>query len=643
MSDPLTLARDLGARSDDELGRLLSARPVASREVRDLFDLGDALLDPTSIRAALRRLDRDTITALAEGAASPPVDSAATAASVSPAAAPALLQLALVSPDGLPYGAVAETARAILTEADDRGAPDAAAPAAGSPHATTPDAAAPDAGPVDAAAGERAFAAITAVAELVQQLRLAPVRILARGGVPSVESKRLSTLLGLDAELVPPIVEVARAAGLVAVEADQLLSTELADPWNARPSHERWSSLVTGWVASLESPLRALYAEALAGGPWPTGAPLAAALERRYPAADETLRTELSHVDGLAHLLGASPAGLGSPGISFPEEVDRVYLQHDLSVIAPGPLRPSLDARLRVVADIENRGLASSYRLTAQTIDRAFATGETAATLREFLAGISLTGIPQALDYLIGEGERRHGLVRVRAKAPEAGSGAEPAPMSSHAPPAARAWVHSPDQRVLGSIAVDQALSSLSLRHERDGSLSSRADPTAVFWLLSDARYPVLAEDADGREIVMRRARILPARRTSTAPATATADGPASDAAAAPAADPAAGTASEAAPALTHDVRQLVLRLRSAAGGGLPPQDDDAAWIARQLDRAVRSRSRVQITLRLADGSETELDVTPQSLANGRLRCLDVRAGVERTVPTANITQVREP
>ncbi|MCS5721063.1 helicase-associated domain-containing protein [Herbiconiux sp. CPCC 203407] len=586
MSDPLTLARSLSAKSDDQLIALLAARPVAAREIRDFFDLADALLDPVSVRAALRRLDRDQI----EGLAAPAENRVALDALP-------LEELALRDEAGRPYAVVAEVARTLLDEP-------APAPETGPP-TISPAADALAATPV----AERAFTAISAVAELVQQLRLAPVRTLARGGIPAAESKRLSALLGLEPELVPPLMEVARAAGLIDLDGDLLFSTAFADEWNLLGHRDRWSTLVSGWVASLDTPFRSLLADAVEGGRWPSGATLREALATRYPAADATMSAELHHIDELALLLGAAPSGLAA---ELPDEVDRVYLQHDLSIIAPGPLRPAIDARLRTVADIENRGLASSYRITAQTIDRALASGETAEGLREFLGEISLTGVPQALDYLIGEGERRHGLVRV-------------SPVGS-AGSSRRTRVHSSDTRVLGSIAVDQSLASLGFRRESDDTLSSRIEPATVYWLLADARYPVLAEDADGGLLVMRRARILPTRRG--ADALHSASGAAS------------GAAADAPPALTQELRHLLPRLRSASGGGPPPHDDDAAWISRQLDRAVRSRTAVGIELRMPDGSTTEMQVTPQSLANGRLRLVDERAGVERTVPVANITRV---
>ena len=65
------------------------------------------------------------------------------------------------------------------------------------------------------------------------------------------------------------------------------------------------------------------------------------------------------------------------------------------------------------------------------------AAGETAESIRHFLGGISLSGIPQPLEYLIAEAAARYGLVRV-APTPEGGS-----------------RVRSTDAGLLRAIAVD--------------------------------------------------------------------------------------------------------------------------------------------------------------------------------------------
>ena len=49
-------------------------------------------------------------------------------------------------------------------------------------------------------------------------------------------------------------------------------------------------------------------------------------------------------------------------GALLPHEVDRIYLQNDLTAISPGPLASGLDVRLRQLAHRESHAQASSYR-----------------------------------------------------------------------------------------------------------------------------------------------------------------------------------------------------------------------------------------------------------------------------------------
>ena len=90
----------------------------------------------------------------------------------------------------------------------------------------------------------------------------------------------------------------------------------------------------------------------------------------------------------------------------LPEDVQDVLIQADLTVIAPGPLAETLAAPLREMADLESRGHGSVYRITAASLHRALAHGWTAASIMEFLTGISRTPVPQPLEYLVTDAER---------------------------------------------------------------------------------------------------------------------------------------------------------------------------------------------------------------------------------------------
>ena len=283
-------------------------------------------------------------------------------------------------------------------------------------------------------------------------------------------------------------------------------------------------------------------------------------------------------------LRAGGPADAQGLSALFPAEIDRIYLQADLTAIAPGPLAPALDLRLRRIAVRESRAQASTYRFTAESLVAGMTEGETAESLRDFLSRLSLTGIPQPLEYLITSTAARHGLVRVRTGA------------------YGDTVVESGESSVLSSIAVDQALRPLGFVRDGD-SLVSRAARDVVYWSLADARYPVVAVDEEG--VAAPAVRRRPARSGQTLEA-------------------------------RHSFTPLIARLRETHA-----TDSDAAWLGRELEQAVRSRSVIDVMVRLPDGSERSFTLEATGLGGGRLRGRDRAADIERTLPVSSIVSVR--
>ncbi len=212
--------------------------------------------------------------------------------------------------------------------------------------------------------------------------------------------------------------------------------------------------------------------------------------------------------------------------------------------------------------------------------------GETAGSITEFLSGLSLTGIPQPLAYLIESTAARHGLVRVGV---DAATG--------------RTRIQTADRSLRDTIAVDQALRPLGLLSEADG-LVSRAPRDAVYWTLADARYPVVALDDDGAPELVR-------RRTA-----------------------AAVPPPPATPSQTY--QRLIATLRGGHG-----TEGEEGWLGRELEQAVRARSEIVVVVRMPDGSERALTLEASGLGGGRLRGRDRAADIERTLPVSSILSVR--
>jgi hypothetical protein len=339
---------------------------------------------------------------------------------------------------------------------------------------------------------------------------------------------------------------------------------------------------------------------ARAHAPW--GDALRAFVRWLYPAAGDAITNRVTVYGAGAALLGITandvPSAAGVELLTrgaraaadviaqaLPDEVDKVYVQHDLSIVAPGPLVPEVDARLRTMADVESKGLASTYRVSSESLTGAIAAGETATSIREFIAGISLTGVPQPLDYLIDDAASRYGRVRVRTAAD--GSGAV---------------VSSSDDDLLRAIEVDQALRPLGLNRDERGELGSRLPRDAVYWSLIDAHYPAVAVDGSGEPEGLRR------RHVPAAP-----------------------------PPPRDEAAELVARLRAAGG------DDgtEGAWLERQLDIAIKARTTLTVRVAMPDGRELEYLLEPTGVGGGRVRGRDRGSDIERTLPLASIRGIR--
>lgn len=599
----LLLAGRLRSLSDEALGELLSVREVRAAGIHDFFDLADALLQPDSVQAALARLDRSTLETLAALAEQGGTTSAALAASLgrpdaesTDAALATAERLALVvladatatPTQGLvdAFAAWPDLGLPTLAQLTAEPAPPTLAAVSDTERATT-----------DRLAAERAFETTSEVAELLAELEHAPARELSRGGIALPDSRRLAAAMNVELDRVADLLDIAERAGLVARDAGHWVATDAGASWRGSSSGHRWALLAGAWLDRLPRDIRRILADR-SHSRW--GDRLSDYTTWLFPAGGEWMADRIAVYTRDAALLGItadhSPSTPGSALLAagsaaaaelmvglFPAEVDKVYLQHDLTVVSPGPLAPPVDARLRGIADLENRGLASTYRVSAATLTLALASGETADGIRQFLSQISLTGIPQPLEYLLREAAARFGLVRVRAT------------------PDGRAGIHSTDPTLLRTLLVDQSLAALGLRTEGD-SLTSRFDRDVVFWSLTEARYPVAAEDEHGRIVV-------PRRRRTTAPRPSTPDA----------------------------TTELIARLRLDSS---EPADTQDAWLARQLDTAIRSKSAVTVTVRMPDGSTADYSLEPASVAGGRLRARDRAADLERTLPLSSIVSV---
>jgi len=608
----LALAARLRALDDDALERLVRERELRRPGIRDYFDLAEALLDGASIQAALGRLDRPTLALLvvagelAATSGAPTEEQLAATLGVDAdelsRRARHALELGLMGSESgrlLPWDAVVEQLRAWPSF----GLPGARELVTAPPPPALEPVSEADARFVDRGAAERAFASVTAVAELILELRAAPARRLSRGGVALPDARRLAAASGIEPESLELLLELGERAGLLVAAPRRWEAAPEAEAWLALPRLDRWAVLAAGWLDRLRPEIQLLLRQR-ARAVWGEG--LLDYLRWLYPAGGDRVAAQVGRVAGEAELLGIVGAGapgstgtallLGGPEAAarelaahFPAEIDQVYLQNDLSIVAPGPLEPAVDLELRSFAEAETRGPASSFRITADGVTRALVGGATAEGILAFLERISIGPVPQPVGYLVRDTAARFGMLRV-GELP-AGAGA-------------RAYLRSDDPALIAQLQVDPRLAVLSLAPGEEGRLVTRLVREVAYWTLVDARYPVVAEDAAGRIVDLER------------PAAVGAEGELPD-------DTAA---------------ILVTRLRDT--GGQAETADDGDWIVRQLELAVKNRLAVMVRIRMPDGSEAELALEPAAIAGGRLRARDRRSDLERTLPVSHIVAV---
>ncbi|MGC5077758.1 helicase-associated domain-containing protein [Agrococcus sp. DT81.2] len=563
------LAARIQAMSDDALDRLVVERQVPA-QLGSTFDLAEHLLTDASIAQALRWRSATELATLAAGTSTPRLDAL------------------LLGADGVAVPQV----RVLAAEAEAE-APDALPAPVESPIAP-----------------QMAIDEAIKVSELVHRIADAPITLRSRSQLPAATARALAAAIDAEPGQLEERLEPAMLAGVIDRHDGRLRATVDADAWLASPVPDRWFALASAWLAATPD-LEAVAGFSRAQFPLADAAVLAER-ERQHRQAERlglahrgtltTLAADLrddleaaggdgSGADGGSGLDGVTGAGGVDGGTAraalaehVPPATASVYLQPDLSAVAPGPLEATVETRLRRIASLERAGIASQWRVTAQSVATGLAAGETAEDLLAFLGDISLTGLPQPVAYLVRDTAARFGALRVRAVDPVAEGGA-------------RSQARSADEQMIRTIAVDRALANAGPLQTGPHRITFRTSAEEALEALLEERYPAVLED-DAGELVVR----VPDR----------------------------------APRRERERHRLVARLRDA---GFEVGEQERAWLERQLLTAVRERVPVRLTV-TTSGEPVDIELIPLAVANGRLRARDANRDVERTLPLSAITKV---
>jgi hypothetical protein len=580
MSGTLALASAIAEMDRGALESLVRRRrPLAPSSVLDPIGLAAELLRSESILRALTPLDRGVLAVLLRIAVAPPTDSDAADGDE---ALGALRALGLVGvedsrPVSLPE--VTETLQQAL-QAAGLAPDDIAAGRALDPGEDTADPGKPD-------ADSWMTAALTSVgqaAECLRVLREHPGRLNRNGTVAVATVRGIAEFVGIDAEHAAQALSAVERAGMVVAGGSSLVVSDRAAEWLQGDHIARWLELAATTLATMPAPLQAAL---------PQRFPLLPAAEletsRRFAAAAEHLGLAAQgRLSRVAELLGSGERAAAAELARqlLPPPAPGVYVQPDLSVVVPGPLAPRDEIELASLTVPEHIGVASTRRITEASIAEAFKRGTTPLEARAVFERVSLTGIPQPLDYLLGSLAERVGNILVGEYHGDDG----------------RTRIIVSRSELADTLMVDRALQHLQLQRLDSTTLLSRLRADHVLAALADARYHASGPREEHPE---------PSTR-ATAPT-----------------DP-----QPPANALPEPIAELIERVYLAARS--EPGTGD---FTRRLELAIRDRTPVRVTAEARGQNHTFL-LLPVSLNAGRLRATDQSAGVERTLPVNLITAV---
>ena len=325
---------------------------------------------------------------------------------------------------------------------------------------------APLAEPPADAVEARVVAVTRAVERIVECWGAQPAAALKSGGVGVREVRRLAADVELSEEDAFRLVEIAAAAGLVVEDTYRgiVLPTPDADAWLDLGLTERWWAIAHSWLEMAVHPsiagaldTRRKVVPALAYVPdTPSTAAgqrrsvLRTVLELRHGARDAAAPLAsiaswdaplawsdtfapaslvvgwvLSEMELLGLVVEKAPSALGR-ALADGDFADahrllanpaadawELVLQADLTALATGRVPPQVRTELTLLADVEGRGSATVYRFGESSVRRAFDAGRTSEEILDFLHAHAAKGVPQALEYLVGDVERRHGHIRL--------------------------------------------------------------------------------------------------------------------------------------------------------------------------------------------------------------------------------------
>lgn len=417
-------------------------------------------------------------------------------------------------------------------------------------------------------AGLSAYHTLLALTELLfsfEKRLLVPVK----AGLRAPDAREIGETLKLNAQEVQTVYQLGVSCGFIHQAKDRIHATTRGFAWLELDNQERWLQLAQ---SVLDLPKLDL-----------SDAPLLDQIEQQYPLIDPNQLKTLRFAETLGLTQNLVPTtelkNLTGEWIAneLPETSERFVVQGDLSLMTLGPISAKLHRLLDVIAQAEDLGLASRFRLSGLTISHALESGMSIAEIRSVLER-SIQPLPQPVEYLLTESEIRFAAIKIS----DLGSAS---------------LIRASDGILLRQILSEQLLRPLLLEPRPEG-LISRLDAEIVYLNLRAAGYAATRVDHEDRVLSPRAAAIE----------------------------------------VNEPVKDyLELATALATREASEPSGDD---VLRQLQFALRNKLKVGVRVSYPDGSQREHLIEPLGLAGSRVRGRDTAKEAEITLPLGRITSI---
>ena len=582
-SNDLSVIGWLASRNLEQLGALAKLRRIEPAHCQGLNSVASALLDSGNIESALRsmhRIDLEVLAKLRHPGAKP--------------GSPATLVTPVVAASGF-VDEAGDSPRLLCAERD-LAILDALHFSSKAPSPRAAKALGPEAAQKAATA---AWSTLCQVHDLVRELSRKPVATTKDHKLSPTNAKALHAKLGPGYDL-DHLIRLSFQGNLVTVLRGEILPTSTWANWQDASREDQWFSVASAWWANAPVWLRNTVLE-FPDNNWlenleplvAFGYPLAVA----QPELQEWIvdATSLGVIyEGVptawARDFWAGKAPQSSLGASLPEVTPGVYVNEDFTLLASGPLSGTHRSSLDLVAQLELGGLIPRYRLTAASLLQGLQEGVAAAAILPLLKQVAINPLPESVVALIKD-------VCRKAHDRELSIDGEHTVIRLSSPELSSELKTDPALTVLGLRAReggDPELWELSSSWPIERVLNTLLGGSYMALIVDDTRTPVVSALSHG---------------VHQAPP------PVDD--------------------LSLALDSLYADIQEAQRLGVPP------GFGSIIEVATRTKTPLEIDVTMPDGTTVTSTMEPRSLSGGRLRGVEIKNSVERTLPVSRITAVR--